>query len=539
MEALNKWLDSHLQLKQASSNFIEACGNLRSAVSSLQPFAPSSNTLVFEDILAKVASHIDMIALVETQMHTSRAMLSRMLNKSTQRVPINRLPAEILGQIFSIALAWSYCPTSGRHDVMQVIPLVCTRWNEVSIGTGALWCHVDVCIPRTLEGLNAASDRMRLFISRSRGIPIHLHLFFSDKERLPLDDISALAAVLQPHVSSVVSLEISDSYTSRWSGVFFQVFSEAGASNNVKSLTMNQVRHLTDKSITLPRDIFRGLTHLTISGPHRRDVRLVFDELVETLSCCSKLSVLRLQNLVICEAPKDKYPDIPLPYLKIFQVIRIVGRGAGTLLSILHPGTLELDMRICLNSRSDYFCFVQSLLARSNVTSLTVYVAGSTPGGHLEAFLASTPQLRSLQFVDETGGEFCIFSELKEILAPENQQLAALVPHIRALCIISGFVYASDLDEWEDIIVARELHMIGFIDCLFRENTLDPELDDNGGEVPNEIYYKMCEDDGEGKLPAFRESLSKRVGQVIIKGLPAIMHEGYDGIPDIEQFRMV
>ncbi|KAG8769484.1 hypothetical protein FRC12_004937, partial [Ceratobasidium sp. 428] len=122
METLNQWITAQSHLKEAAASFLDACLALRKAAA--QSFPSHPDHLILENMLDGVRSRISSIGVVENCMHESRAMLNALLNVSTSRVPINRLPPEILGRIFSIAVASSPCaPEHGKRDSLLDIPL--------------------------------------------------------------------------------------------------------------------------------------------------------------------------------------------------------------------------------------------------------------------------------------------------------------------------------------------------------------------------------------------------------------------------------
>ncbi|KAG8696301.1 hypothetical protein FRC08_007249 [Ceratobasidium sp. 394] len=143
MEALNQWKIAQLRLKEAASSFLDTSITLRKVVA--QSFPSHLNQIVLENVLDDLQSQIDSIGVVEHCMHESRAVLNALLNVSTSRVPINKLPPEILGRIFSILVASSPCyPKRGQRDALLDIIIVCGRWCQVATNHRSLWSHIDV-----------------------------------------------------------------------------------------------------------------------------------------------------------------------------------------------------------------------------------------------------------------------------------------------------------------------------------------------------------------------------------------------------------
>ncbi|KAG8778120.1 hypothetical protein FRC12_025155 [Ceratobasidium sp. 428] len=203
MEALNRWAKARSHLKDAATSFLDACLALKLAVQS-QPSHP--NQIILESLIDDVQFKMDAIAAVESCMHKSRATLNAMLNHSTSRVPINKLPPEILGRIFAIIVGFTPCylERPGRDPLLD-IPLVCARWYQVATHTRSLWSHIDI----DSRPIRVNSNIVRLRLERSHGVPLHIHV--SCDPFKAGTTISEIVPILQPYKASTV--EPVDLYT--------------------------------------------------------------------------------------------------------------------------------------------------------------------------------------------------------------------------------------------------------------------------------------------------------------------------------------
>ncbi|KAG8717945.1 hypothetical protein FRC09_013414, partial [Ceratobasidium sp. 395] len=78
-EALGTILVAQSCLQQATSDFLNACTTLKSAVYRAQLVTDTDHSRI-EAVLSEVKSQIDSIALVETQLQSSRVTLEELLD---------------------------------------------------------------------------------------------------------------------------------------------------------------------------------------------------------------------------------------------------------------------------------------------------------------------------------------------------------------------------------------------------------------------------------------------------------------------------
>ncbi|KAG8724820.1 hypothetical protein FRC09_013781, partial [Ceratobasidium sp. 395] len=120
MEVHNQWIVAQRHLRESATSFLDACLALKKVAAQSLPSHP--NQIMLENVIHDVQSKIGSIAEVESHMYESRAALNALLNHSSLRVPINKLPTEILGRIFAIAVGDSPCPLTnrGRDNLLDV-----------------------------------------------------------------------------------------------------------------------------------------------------------------------------------------------------------------------------------------------------------------------------------------------------------------------------------------------------------------------------------------------------------------------------------
>ncbi|KAG8695340.1 hypothetical protein FRC09_009216 [Ceratobasidium sp. 395] len=474
METLNRWVTAQSHLKEAAASFLDACLALRKAAA--QSFPSHPNHLILENMLHDVQSRISSIGVVENCMHESRAVLNALLNISTSRVPINRLPPEILGRIFSIAVASSPCaPEHGKRDSLLDILLVCTRWCQLATSNRSLWSHIDINSGRAGHfGLH----RVRLWLERSQGAPIHIHVT-GDTFQADEPAIQHLVSILQPHAMFTSSLVLSERH--------------AGLIRSLLALYLNQSGSGTLNTLVVADRWSRNITFPWPTYPMRALVVLelrsiqglgcpVLEELVAMLSDCPKLHTLRLVDLRTFTARSEQLLNqgfIILPCLKLLQIEIPGGQALAELLAVIQPGELELDVRLSIGpiDGGPVLRNAQSLLRRSNVVSLTLADFRSPNIDHFQSFFSSMPYLRGLR-INSTGA-----GSLLSALA--NEAVTESLSNLQSLCISGGEVdspllnriisFSSFYNEQEGTDEGEDL-------------TMNDEGDEEAEEAENQVF---------------------------------------------------
>ncbi|KAL1754121.1 hypothetical protein FB107DRAFT_216313 [Schizophyllum commune] len=100
--------------------------------------------------------------------------------------PINRLPPELLSQIFVEALpSQLFQARCTRRSVPMILSHVCEYWREVAIDTAALWQWISLTECRT-KHVHRTRKLARRFVQRAKGTG--LSVYFRDVEPTSLDN---------------------------------------------------------------------------------------------------------------------------------------------------------------------------------------------------------------------------------------------------------------------------------------------------------------------------------------------------------------
>ncbi|KAG8769485.1 hypothetical protein FRC12_004938 [Ceratobasidium sp. 428] len=537
MEALNRWLVSRLQLERAASDFFNACGTLRTEIS--QALASPVNRFILNDAFNQFESQMDVIGSVENYMHRSRSTLNSLLNISPLLVPMNQLPPEILGRIFTLALSVS--PNRPGHsdsepDTLRSISLVCTRWHDVALKVPALWSHLEISPIYPIHSSNTARifDRMKLWLNRTCGAPFHVYVtgdLRSGEADEQLAFAEQLGTILQPYSPSLGSLTIHNSDGYYLIKRLLLLYSTHGIPGSLKNLSLSNIM-ANDRTGTLnwPVRLLQGLAELHLESLGGLIIPSS-DVIAAMLSSSPALHTLRLYNLRISSDHMRNHPMIHLPCLKLLRLMGLSGPGSPLLLSALAPGMLELDVRLDFNHDMN----AQAILERCKVVSLTLCNSGHGRSGDiLRSYLSATPNLRallveSLPFMDSAW----IFSEL--VSACDS---GLKIPQLQSLCVTNAGVDKFYLVGLKTITKARGLRHLIFVSCNFlassvemmdAEDDEDDEDEEYGTDSTDEDDRSFTQKYDRGIPDSVREWFSGWVGSVsVVDSRIGMVYRGAD-----------
>ncbi|QRV89224.1 F-box-like protein [Ceratobasidium sp. AG-Ba] len=433
MDAFDKWLSARKAFEDAALGFLDASTTLKGVVTR------SEASLAKEDIVEIVLGQHELVAesfhLIRSRMQHSQRILNAFTNISAQRVPISKLPAEILSRIFS-----SFLASSSKHenDALLNIILVCTRWYQVATSTPALWNHVDLCTsPNPVYGESSSRfGRVKLFLTRSRGLPIHFHLP-SNRRHFNRTDMVELGLMLQSQEATVGSIELhgrisySDTDSARYSLTqsMLTLISTPGRSDSLRALTIAALRpSILEYPLIWPPTPLAHLGELTLEdlvGPACPSLAQV----TIMLSKCPLLHTLRLRNLET--SLDDSLSPIQLPNLRLLDISNVPG-VVPLLSSQISPGANRLDLQETV---------------------------------HMGSYLTSTPNLRVL-ILDMCHNHTC------HILDPMLEYVTSLSanqppPRLQALGFISGAMDSELMAKLKKIVDVMRPRTLVFINVSF------------------------------------------------------------------------
>ncbi|KAG8791153.1 hypothetical protein FRC12_010033 [Ceratobasidium sp. 428] len=526
MEAVKRLLVARTILEKAAADFLDTCAALKLVV--VPPVGSISNQLELESNVDDILSSVESAILVESRLCESRVMLRKLLNMSTARVPVNKLPAETLSYVFSIIAASSPCDSENNpRDYLLDIPQVCTRWNQVATNTLSLWSHVDINLSRL--SVTTALSRARTRLDRCHGVPIHLHLD-AGIDKVYQDYLPQLCTVIRSHEGLLNSLVVTRARHNSLVHTLLGFALSCSGSGSLKTLIVSGATEtLFRKTLSsLPTGLFQGLTVLDLYSL-RGSVCTSISDIADILTnCCSTLHTLRLRCMAISAEILPSQPTIPLPQLRFLEISRVYRVAAPLfLMSMLAPGVHEMEVRLSASyiARDTVNSPVQLLLARSNVVSLSIIDFDEISDQPSLTCLASVPRLRTLQF-----GGIGLARDLALVLeAITDDQPSQRAPCLQSLCLIDCIISSAAAGVVGRMLRRRKLRNLAFLNCMYPPSFAGPII----GDQESDLSPEDDEDDEDGYLQempqTMREWLSERVGRVVMAEPPYDqIHNGVD-----------
>ncbi|KAG8782322.1 hypothetical protein FRC12_020959 [Ceratobasidium sp. 428] len=463
MEVVKRLLEARLVLERAATEFLDACTALKTTAYSSLVLFPSQ--IALENVVQGLLTSVESAGLVKNHMEESRAALNRLLNMSPTRVPINRLPPEILGRVFSFVVADSTCSHEYGEDTLMGLPLVCTKWHQVSTSTPSLWTHIDISFgsfpPATALG------RAQKLLDWCRNMPVHIH--FDGGYDVKPADVPDIMATLQPHVGFLSSLYITNTQLHSLISGLLGLTSGPGAANSLKCLSLYDISETDSEEglRSLPVYMFQGLTQLELADLDESACPSM-GGIARVLSGCPALHTLQLRKLETPSDPSQDYTTVSLSKLRFLEITQIYGHGeVPALLSKITPGALELDVRLdtkFIVGRDGSALLGQLFLARANVVSLFMNPDYSTvPGRSLESLFACVPRLRVLHLDGH-----CIHPEVPRILGTKSANTSSPpLALLQSLCLSHCEICPETAKLLKEVIEGRALRNLVLLGCTY------------------------------------------------------------------------
>lgn len=236
-------------LSTTIQEYTTACSNLTVAWAQFPHLLRDS---LVKDVCKTINTELEAAPFDEEALRRSQLSMAMLRNSLS---PINRLPPEILANIFMISS--NHCVHAlrleGPPDVLDVFSAVSVHWRRVALSTSALWTHIDISANlRT----NLFYQHAKLLLERSRGLHIHLHVCEARPMVNRTDEMQLheLGMFLLPHMSRVSTLEISTQSSSRrFIDFVLDLWLKRGSSGSVKALTVQ--RPQSDRMVDLKKPL--------------------------------------------------------------------------------------------------------------------------------------------------------------------------------------------------------------------------------------------------------------------------------------------
>ncbi|KAH9926155.1 uncharacterized protein B0H18DRAFT_1006741 [Fomitopsis serialis] len=283
----------------------------------------------------------DALQLVEGSIKRADALMQKMRTLQNSSVRINRLPAELLVEIFwrVAALVWRAKHRRFQHYYGLIcVTHVCRHWRTVALDAARLWATIRIVSPEEHEW-DEFDDKRRVmeYLYRSKSHPLdirihelsesnadgcietlHPHLHRIQKLRIRVETDSIMRIVissLRTVAAQLEELDLDASHTSlirrRYTSLTLwpprHVFFE-GHTPLLHSLRLSLV------TIPLNSVILRNLRHLTL---HKQNMPIThMDTFLDVLDNCPDLEMLSVQS-------HGRFPSSPLPPTRTDRVVSL------------------------------------------------------------------------------------------------------------------------------------------------------------------------------------------------------------------------
>ncbi|KAG8795185.1 hypothetical protein FRC12_017378 [Ceratobasidium sp. 428] len=473
------WKTAHDCLTRATQSFFDTCVALLQVIDeSPTSFARDRS---IEEVVIGVYNRTEPVSTAMKQLRESQVIVRRINNTSTKWMPINVLPPELMSRIFALVVSSSACTGDESYLLstsyyersyithpLVTIPSVCTRWRQLATGTPSLWSHVDIQDQlRGKKDMNVL-PRTRFWLERARDVPLSLHIGNIYQES---GNGSELLSLLKPHITNLYSLMFSGE-----SGAYFwsilHLYAEVCPLGSLASLSLRSVKGdgFAVGPFTWPTNALRGLTSLHIGGlPLAKCPSM--DQLVNMLTNSPALHTLKLWSSRFAPLSGGRNcPEVDLPCLRRLRLDYLLDYTLTTLLNLLMPGPLELDVGLLLGSKasSESYAAVLSFLKRTNIFCLSLRGVNTT---RLAEQLGCVPKLRMLELIYETG-ETCANLGALTVPGIMTDKFDARCPSLQLLWINGSHVDSETYIQLQRIVSCHYLNAIVFGDRTVIHNPI-------------------------------------------------------------------
>ncbi|KAG9091966.1 hypothetical protein FRC07_011751, partial [Ceratobasidium sp. 392] len=412
---------------------------------------------------------------IEAKLLASRAVVNGTRNMSVAFVPINVLPPEMFGRIFSFAIASTFCyKRYGESDSLLAILAVCTRWRQIAIGTRSLWSHIDLVGPSRAVG--DGSDRIettQLWLERSRGAPLHIHIRLRDN--VDHQHLAQLLASLKPHLAYLSSLVLPNAERSTVD-VFLYFCSRYGVPGSLKSLVVSSYQdYKSEPQLIWPTTYLRGLVDLQLWGLPKC-MSPTLEELAAVFSGSQALRTLRIRKMAIL--PRRQARVISLPQLQVLDIVDLEPSSLLGLLSMVSLAGNQLDFRFTLRglSNHDVVNVLVPFCRQANVVSLCLVGGTGNLGVQVVSLLSSMPFMRVLVL----DGDCSSLDALDSFIDATRENKIARCPKLHTLYLkCSNNMQEDARDRVEQFVENHSLGAIVLEGCDLGSYDGDPQYSDD------------------------------------------------------------
>lgn len=363
----SQWTAAYDQLSHAIAVFETACN----AIDSLAFQAGDVPESAQPNFFLSVEANLPLLKQKRDTFDRSLEKLRKFRNRSTQLVPINRLPSELLASIISIVVdtsrtgwnAWDYeLSMTAAQELVHTVSSVSSYWRQVCLATPTLWANIRF---HRMRGL----DHAALWLERSQSCP--LRLSFPDKtypgREQDLDEL------LQRHSNRLRSLVVAgNGHGAGWKAFRAACAQHTENSVRLESLGISATYDFPGEALSelglLPKDqmdryvksvrnlyvicrlfddwtstAFHELTTLALKGIYGQ-ISPTVEEFLNVLRASPRLRSLEIAGSLIKTVPESVNTQVTLDSLETLWLERTGTQFAKWLLNSIIPHEHRLDL---------------------------------------------------------------------------------------------------------------------------------------------------------------------------------------------------
>ncbi|KAJ3743959.1 hypothetical protein DFH05DRAFT_1446353 [Lentinula detonsa] len=340
--------------------------------------------------------------------------------------PVHQLPIEVLSKIFELSCSPD-ADIAPEHDIIRrtfVLSKICVHWRKVAHDTPRIWSRLCLSESQHLKAITGDVVWVGEWLSRSRGLPIELHLNFLNPYSRRQDITRGMYKLLQhalTHRHRIQILNLSGNMN-----CFLPIFRLPPSSLpllkklSLHSASQDPFPYYIDIQAFLG-SLELSQVELSKSGPNTDfleslilpTTQLVALQVKDTSSSFPKLPVYvdlfqqcpNLVNLIIdlqMSSGFDPTISISLPSLKFLDIVcRQLSQGVSLLHCLVVPSLQDLSLHWCGLSFPEFSRDIDRLRnhseSASRLTSLTVYIRWLYTNDDLTSILALFPRVTSVR----------------------------------------------------------------------------------------------------------------------------------------------
>ncbi|QRW25728.1 F-box-like protein [Rhizoctonia solani] len=388
------------------------------------------------ELIGRMFEELSSIDELEKMLKESRSVVEKTMTMLTSYSPL--LPDEVWAHIFRMVCNTTPCDLQGMGSNQKIISRgyyleslshVCSRWRSIIIELPCLWNHIDILHCHTSSERFFA--RGLVFISRSRNLPIHLHVASfgnsTPESDSKLDEFCAhlfgrihtlevicpgdrldnsSQAVVQACLSSCQPGVLQQLSLAHFCGVSDRSIGQLSRSQELIEDVMEFVKILSLSGYYFPhlRKTWNSLIELSLCAP-KDDCAYYLrqSDISQLLASCPQLSALHFGTGISDNNIIRSIPPIPLTDLEVLDLRWSGHRNYGALFSLISP--TKRPLRVLLRYRFTNSSPLNSSRTRhfflhSNIIHLSM--KGPTGAVWILRLLALLPQLRVLTLIGST-----------------------------------------------------------------------------------------------------------------------------------------